>query len=117
MSPKSAPKVPFEISNEKSRFSEAEISDFLRHRAVGMYDLYTIGTAADLISAGPRVFVKINDTPYSFLIDTGSPINAIDEQLFNSLKPKPSLKPVNLNFYGYTADQPIEMLGQFVTKI
>ena len=66
-----------------------------------MYGLYTIGgeeveKTLDRISVGPRVRSYINKVAHSFLIDTGSPINAIDEETFMALSDKPELKTCNL---------------------
>lgn len=41
----------------------------------------------------PRVNLDMNGLSLKFLIDTGSSVNTIDEKSFNTLKPKPHLKP------------------------
>ena len=87
-----------------------------------MYGLYTIGgegisTSSRRLYAGPRACVLINKTPYSFLIDTRSPVNAIEESMYFALNPKPILKPCNYKYFGYTSEKPIEKLGQFVTDV
>ena len=87
-----------------------------------MYGLYTIGgedveKTLDWVSTGPRIKAYINKVAHSFLIDTWSPVNAIDEATYMALSDKPELKPCNQKYFGYTADKPIDMVGQFGTEI
>jgi hypothetical protein len=53
----------------------------------------------------------------SFLIDTGSPINVLDQTAWDSLSVKPKLKPCNTRFYGFTSNTPIEVVGQFSVRV
>ncbi len=48
-----------------------------------------------------------------YLIDTGSSANVVDQSTFESWKHRPALVPCDARFYGYSASEPIEMLGQF----
>ena len=73
-----------------NRYTDEEKNEFLRQRSVKMYGLYTIGgeeveKTLDRVSVGPRVWTYINKVVHSFLIDTGSPVNAIDESTYMAL--------------------------------
>ena len=57
------------------------------------------------------------DLKYSFLIDTDSPINVIDEETFMKLSPRPLVKPCSHRYFGYTSNQAIEMMGQLVAEL
>ena len=48
-----------------------------------------------------------------YLIDTGSSANVVDQSTFESWKHRPALVSCDARFYGYSALEPIEMLGQF----
>ena len=48
-----------------------------------------------------------------YLIDTGSAANVVDQSTYESWKHRPTLVPCDARFYGYSASEPIEMLGQF----
>ena len=66
---------------------------------------------------GPRVQIKIGNTMTTFLIDTGSPINVVDESTFKNLNPALKLDNCNTLYYGYIADVPLPIIGQFTTQI
>jgi hypothetical protein len=53
----------------------------------------------------------------SFLIDTGSPINVIDEAVMQSLAIKPKLQACNSRYFGFTSDKPIEVEGRFTMRV
>jgi hypothetical protein len=51
------------------------------------------------------------------MIDTGSPINIIDELTYEKLKPQPTLEKCNTNYFGYTATTPMAVLRRFVARV
>lgn len=57
------------------------------------------------------------DAPLSFLIDTGSPVNVIEERAYEKLKSKPALKPCNTLYYGFKSNTPMATRGQFDAKL
>ena len=66
---------------------------------------------------GPRLTVIINGSKISLLVDTGSPINILDEKTFKSLVSKPVLEKCNTRYYGFTAKEPLTIFGQFTARI
>ena len=69
------------------------------------------------LNGGPKVEIELNGKNVKFLIDTGSPINVIDESTFNLISTKIKLEKCNTNFYGYTSNIPLLILGQFIAEI
>ena len=68
-------------------------------------------------NSGPRAKIDLCGETLSFLVDTGAPINVINEYTFNALAHPPRLDVCNGNFYGVGSNKPIEVLGQFTTSI
>jgi len=66
---------------------------------------------------GPRVKLVTQGREVSYLIDTGSAANVLDQDTFDRLEPKPVLRPCDKKFYGYSAEVPIKMLGQFDSMV
>ena len=50
----------------------------------------------------------------SFMIDTGSPVNVIDQASYKSIQNKPKLAPCNSRFLGLTSNTPIPIYKNFV---
>ena len=53
----------------------------------------------------------------TFLIDTGSPINVVDESTFKNLNPELKFENCFTLYYGYIADVRLLIIGQFTTQI
>jgi hypothetical protein len=52
------------------------------------------------------------------LVDTGSPVNIIDETTFNKLCPRPTLSKCKTTYFPYgDGCSPIPIIGQFITRI
>lgn len=64
-----------------------------------------------------RTSLRIQETTLSLMVDTGSPINIIDETTYARLKNKPLLDKCDTTYYGYTSETPINFLGKFETSI
>ena len=56
------------------------------------------------------------DAPLSFLIETGSPVNLIDERSYEKLKSKPALTTSNTVYYDFKSNTPLATRGQFGAK-
>jgi hypothetical protein len=68
-------------------------------------------------SSIPSVCVNIFNSDVKFLIDTGSSVNIMNENIYNNMSSKPSLQqPVPLIF-AYGASQPLDVKGYFRTTI
>ncbi len=52
------------------------------------------------------------------LVDTGSPVNIIDEATFNKLCPRPTLSKCKTTYFPFgDGCSPIPIIGQFITRI
>ena len=51
------------------------------------------------------------------LIDTGAPINIVNELTYSSLKKKPELDECNNKFYGFGSETQMEVLGQLTSEV
>ena len=69
------------------------------------------------IQRWPRVQFRLGVNQVEFLVDTGSPINVIDEATYESLWERPELEICNKKYYGYTSKVPIEIRGQFDIEV
>ena len=98
-----------------------ELEAFRRWKDGVNYGLFKIGEdKLRRINLGPKADISVCGLVKNFLIDTGSPVNVIDESLYNELKEKPALSACNTKFFGYgpsAAKQPLPILGQFKTTI
>lgn len=98
--------------------NSSEYAEYLRFKQNQKYGLFAVGEGqSERSNGGPRITVQINKTKFSLLIDTGAPINVIDEKTYYSIHNRPSLQKCNTEYYGYTSGAPLPILGQFVGSI
>lgn len=104
--------------------SAEDYAEYIRYKAASRMEFCTITRSSKSISAVngeeevPRIEANINGRVVSCLIDTGSPVNVIDEETFNQLaRPKPELERCSTDFYGFASEKPISVLGQFTASI
>ena len=71
----------------------------------------------DKQNEGNKHQIQINDNPVNVLIDSGSTINIIDQTTLETLNPKPPLTTSKVKIYPYKASKPLQIIGQFTTKI
>jgi hypothetical protein len=98
-----------------------EYSEFLRYKKTQDW-IYTIKKGFKVIgrlSDGPRRGYSLLGQYIDCLVDTGSPINVIDERTYALLNPKPQLQQCHTKYfpYGEGEKQPIPILGQFSAKM
>ena len=65
----------------------------------------------------PLVSLLICQTWVSICVDTGAQVNIIDEQTFCKLKDKPALYKSKTTLFGYNNSKPIDLLGEFTTRV
>jgi hypothetical protein len=112
------------------QLSQAEIDEFLRYKKLTDYGLNTFAINNNPSShshseLGPTATAKVLDTAIAFLVDTGAPVNILDEATFSRIKGNSlekctiptSLEKCTIPFYGYGATKPLEILGQFCSTI
>jgi transposase InsO family protein len=75
----------------------------------------TIGRLND----GPRRMFHLLGRDVDCLVDTGAPVNVIDEETFSSLCPKPELAKCNTSYYPYGegVTTPLAIIGQFTGRV
>ena len=97
--------------------SQADLDDYWRYKKLLDYGLINFAIAQDHVVTGPRANVSIFDLNSSFLVDSGAPVNVIDEVTYPKIADKVPLEMCNINFYSYSAKTPLPILGQFVKRI
>ena len=65
----------------------------------------------------PLFDVKICDTPYTVMADSGASINVLDEKDYQKLLKKPRLVKTDVKVYPYQSSKPLVVLGQFHATI
>ena len=61
----------------------------------------------------PVTKFKLFGIPTSFVIDTGTNLNIISKDVFLRIPNRPKLAPTFVNAYGFNADSPIPIIGEF----
>jgi hypothetical protein len=117
---KSSRQVTHISQNEDSgsyTLSSEQYADYLRYcKLVESGEFLTV-TQAIRQKSGPRVDAIIAGTTVSCLIDTGAPINIIDEETYSGLKHKPRLEKCATKYYGYQSKEPLPIVGQFIENV
>ena len=104
------------------QLSQAEYDEYLRYKKLTEYGLNTFAinghpSYKSRFESGPTAPAKVLDTTIVFLVDTGAPVNILDEATFSRIKGKTSLEKCTIPIYGYGATQPLEIMGQFSSTI
>ena len=101
-----------------------EYAAFVRYQALLDYGIRAITVDRPMgainrinLSTPPKITVELCDTRIRMMVDTGAPINVMDEATFAMLHAQPFLEPCKTQFYGYTSSIPLETLGEFKTEI
>ena len=50
-------------------------------------------------------------------MDTGTPINIIDESTWSRMTPPPTLQACGRQYYGFQSQKPLPVIGQFVARL
>ena len=91
-----------------------EYAEFMRFKQASSFGPNAVGASASRHrNDGPRAEIILGNETCSFLVDTGSPINVIDEQTFNSWDTRPKLELCSSRYYGYNSTTPLPIRGQF----
>ena len=65
----------------------------------------------------PKLTLKINDIPTKTLIDTGSSINIISQDILNKMNPQPKLKKSNIEVFAFAQDKPLTIKGKYTFPV
>ena len=117
-SPKKFHQVAFE---EKKKFEvdEQQYSEFIRYVKASQWMGSINQKAKGRLNGGPRRTYHLFGTEIHCIVDTGAPINVIDEATLKTISPQPKLETCNTLYfpYGEGIDKPIPIIGQFVANI
>ena len=89
------------VGSRTVEMSAEEYADYSRYMSANK-SLYVVEHASVNALEEDYLFItaKTLDTHVRFLVDSGAPINTIDESLYESLKPRPLLDPCPIEYYG-----------------
>jgi hypothetical protein len=75
-------------------------------------------SSVNRLNDGPRRRFSLLGLNIECLVDTGAPVNIIDEATFNKLSPRPTLSKCKTTYFPYGEGcSPIPIVGQFTTRI
>lgn len=61
--------------------------------------------------------IELNNTVLDMLIDTGAAVNIIPHGRWEEMTIKPELKKVENQIFGFAAEKPLTVIGQFMTNV
>ena len=104
------------------QLSQAEYDEYLRYKRLTDYGLNTFAVNVNPSSqshseSGPTTLATVLDTSIAFLVDTGAPVNILDEATFSRIKGKTRLEKCTIPIYGYGATKPLKIMGQFSSTV
>jgi hypothetical protein len=101
--------------------SQAEHDEYLRYQKLIEYGLCTFAisdpSSQSHSESGPTASATVLNTSIAFLVDTGAPVNILDEATFSRIKGNTSLEECNIPIYGYGATKPLEIMGHFCSTV
>ena len=97
-----------ESKSSLDRLSESVVSDDSQH---------SWAICGSNLVESPRAKIRIGQTELTMCVDTGTTSTIIDESSFLKLVPKPNLQACKTPFYGFNANAPLEILGEFDTTL
>lgn len=94
----------------------AEFMRFKQGRTNQGYELNMV-KLENIENDGPRAEVMVDGVQIDFLVDTGTPINIIDEKTFDKFKGSVNLDECKTKLYCYKASVPLPVTGEFYAKM
>ena len=105
-------------SSESHTVNSEDYAEFMRYKSSQYYmSAIKEGEPIQYVSSGPKAAIGLLDSQLVCLVDTGSPVNVIDELTYKKLASKPNLEQCNTKYFGYTANTPLKVMGQFTTMV
>jgi hypothetical protein len=104
------------------QLNQAEYDEYLRYKRLTDYGLNTFAINShpsykSRFESGPTASATVLAQSIAFLVDTGAPVNILNESTFSRIKGKTILDKSTKPIYGYGATKPLEILGQFCSTI
>ena len=59
----------------------------------------------------PKVTALVNDSPVTFVLDTGASVNIISRRVYNGLKHRPAIHRTTIRLFAYRSQQAIPLRG------
>ena len=95
-----------------STIDEDEYAEFLRFKRNKEYGIYSIEIGALKVSDDRiRAHVTIQGVQATCIVDSGSPINVIDESAYLKMYSRPQLTACNTKYFGFGSKAPLPILG------
>ncbi|RNA01644.1 RNA-directed DNA polymerase [Brachionus plicatilis] len=103
-------------SNRNISLTQQQYDEYSRYLKATEWD--TFNMVIDSRTCDPMTNIVINGTEIRVMVDTGPAANAINEQIYNTMDPKPPLKQLKLPHYVFdNPDKPLKTLGYFSTRL
>ena len=102
--------------SDNHQVSSVEYAEFLQFKAIKAEGLFAVSELNPSMKKR-RAQVRAAGVSLTMLIDTGAPINIIDERAYAQMRPAPELQPCNTRYCAYQQEQPLAVLGQFITHV
>lgn len=106
------------VEQDQSKFvvNVDEYAEFMRYKEgkTLRYELNNLLVSG--LNDGPRAMVKLEGQSVDFLIDTGSPVNIVDETSYKKLSKRVELRNTDIQIFGYQGREQLPVLGEFVAE-
>ena len=102
--------------HEGAVIQAGDMEEFLRWKrgkALGI----EVGHVATQGATSRCAYVGIGGSHVRLLIDTGAPINILDQLSYEAIASKPTLLPCNTPYFGLRAREPLPVIGQFTADV
>jgi hypothetical protein len=114
------PKKFHQISSEENKkfeVDEQQYSEYIRYVKASQW--MGIIRPKGRLNGGPRRTYHLLGTEIHCIVDTGAPINVIDEATLKTINPQPKLETCKTLYFPYGEEiaKPIPVIGQFVANI
>jgi hypothetical protein len=90
-------------TSAKMEVDAESYAGYVRYQKMMNYNLMSIHGGNGVCDCVPKATVIVENSPVSFTIGTGSPINVIDEVTWSSIKGKHMLEECLRTFYAFKA--------------
>ena len=105
--------------SESTTINEDDMEEFLRwkrSKSLGI-DCMPVAAVTPRAASGRFARVSIGGAHVRHLVDTGAPVNIIDELSYEALACKPTLQQCNTPFFGLRSTEPLPVIGQFTCDV
>ena len=103
--------------NGKMEVDAADYAGYQRYKMATEW-MTIAAVKINRLNDGPRRTFHVNGRDVECLVDTGAPVNVIDEETAAAMDPKPQIAPCSTKYfpYGDEVKTPIPIIGQFTAR-